>query len=736
MKKLILSASILAVTLALVVGGTTAFFSDTETSSGNTFSAGDIDLKIDNTSYYSAMDGIYNAATSWLAKDLTTGDMFFNFLDLKPGDWGEDTISLHVGSNPAWACMEIDLTSDDDNGLTEPESEVDTTGGAGEGELDENIRFVWWGDDGDNVLETDESESVFFQNLLGNLDGFKVPLADSSGEGVLGVEPLAADSVHYIGKAWCFGDFTLGPVAQDGFGFTQAVGGNGPDVRNSGIVCDGSELDNSTQTDSVTGDITFTATQSRHLENFRCQDGGGVGCNDKADVMLVLDRSGSIDAGEMASLKTAAHAFVTAMTPTASGTHMGQTSFSTTGSLDLALTGDATAINNAIDAVTQGGTTNLFDGITLATAELGGANDRPDGEAPDFMVVITDGNPNEPGSDANAELVAAQAADAARAAGIQVYVVGVGNDVDSIYLINNIANSPAHYFAVSDYSNLTATLNAIANCEQPPQTTGQLTVTKQVINDNNGTKQVSDFPLFVNGFEVVSGVSINLPAGNYTLTEGNNAGYTTTFSGDCDVNGNVSLGVGDVKSCTMINNDVAPVAIFSDSFGDSTSDTNDIPNWDENGTDSGATTLARAAQGSGEDIASPDGAQFAKIADGDWICRSVPAGYNTLSLSYYWKGDPHGETFNPPGGDGGPDNGRVQYKSSGTCTGGGGTWTSVDTHPLDAGDNDVDEGWSSLLTANLPNGATLVRFLNDSSDGSDNNEFFRVDGVTLTGIPN
>ena len=39
---------------AAAYGGTGAFFNDTETSTGNTFAAGAIDLKVDNTSYYNA----------------------------------------------------------------------------------------------------------------------------------------------------------------------------------------------------------------------------------------------------------------------------------------------------------------------------------------------------------------------------------------------------------------------------------------------------------------------------------------------------------------------------------------------------------------------------------------------------------------------------------------------------------------------------------------------------------
>ena len=104
----------------VVVGATGAFFSDTETSKGNTFTAGAIDLTIDNESYAidftipgfsGTPDGSLVASpnTSWSLNDLT-GQVFFNFVDLKPGDVGEDTISIHVNNNDAWMCMATQIT--------------------------------------------------------------------------------------------------------------------------------------------------------------------------------------------------------------------------------------------------------------------------------------------------------------------------------------------------------------------------------------------------------------------------------------------------------------------------------------------------------------------------------------------------------------------------------------------------------------------------------------------------
>jgi len=262
-KKIVISLSVIGVVAAVAIGGTIAYFNDTETSTGNTFTAGVIDLKVDNHSWY---NGVYQGDLSWELDDLTD-QLFFDFGDLKPTDWGEDTISLHVNGNDAWACMDFYLYNADDNGLTEPESEVDTTDGPGRGELQNQINFVWWADDGDNVLE--EDENVFQSTIsLSELNTFSVALADSSETGVLSSTPLVGDSDYYIGKAWCFGNFALTPVAQDGYGYGQS---NGPDVRYCGISCDGSSTNNLTQSDRVQVALSFRAVQSRNNDDFLCQ---------------------------------------------------------------------------------------------------------------------------------------------------------------------------------------------------------------------------------------------------------------------------------------------------------------------------------------------------------------------------------------------------------------------------------------------------------------------------------
>ncbi len=275
MKKILLSLAILGVVGAMVVGGTTAIFSDTETSTGNTFTAGAIDLTVDNESYY---NGVLNEGTSWLQTDLTEKNLFFDFRDLKPGDYGEDTISLHVKNNDSYLCADVTLTSNQDNGWTEPELNDEDSYTAGRGELGDRVSFIAWADDGDNVPEV--GETVYSLGPIGGLnlgETETAPLADSQvnvwNDNLAG-GPLPGDSTRYIGKAWCFGEMTPVVIPQDGFGKFETPEGsiepNGPEVRGAGFTCSGAGEDNSTQTDSLTADISFRAIQARHNEGFEC----------------------------------------------------------------------------------------------------------------------------------------------------------------------------------------------------------------------------------------------------------------------------------------------------------------------------------------------------------------------------------------------------------------------------------------------------------------------------------
>lgn len=278
--KILLSAAVILASAAVIVGATFAFFADTETSTANTFAAGDIDLTIGNTSYaldfnipnYPSPTGALVASPNniWTLDNLTI-EKFFSFTDLKPGDYGEDTISMRVGSNDAWVCAAANITADKDNSITEPEDEAglpagDLLDGTTDGDLDSELQFAFWKDDGDNVLETDEVASLFATGPVSNLNPKgKIALADAQGTNPFGNTPMLGNTTNYIGKGWCFGAMAPTGIAQDG------LSTSGPLVRGTGFSCNGSAVGNLSQTDSIEGDLQFFAVQARNNPNFSCE---------------------------------------------------------------------------------------------------------------------------------------------------------------------------------------------------------------------------------------------------------------------------------------------------------------------------------------------------------------------------------------------------------------------------------------------------------------------------------
>jgi predicted ribosomally synthesized peptide with SipW-like signal peptide len=83
--------------------------------------------------------------------------------DVKPGDFGELTLSYHLCDNPGYVYLQAANVQSSENGYTEPERKDDDESGDADGdgeddttELLDEIQTTWWYDeDGDNVLDTD-----------------------------------------------------------------------------------------------------------------------------------------------------------------------------------------------------------------------------------------------------------------------------------------------------------------------------------------------------------------------------------------------------------------------------------------------------------------------------------------------------------------------------------------------------------------------------------------------------
>jgi len=247
MKKILVSLAAIVAVGALAVGGTIAFYNDSELSSGNVFTAGTIDFTVDSKG------AIYNdgtvAGSSWEAKDLTD-EKFFSFDDIKPADRGSRHLSLHVGENDGWACLLVANKINDENTPIDPELIAgDTTdNGIQDGELAQNTEVFVWQDNnsdglynaGDDALTAEDGETLYSLS--------DVVIADST----YGT-PLTNASTRQVYIAWCAGDQTV-------------------DKSAGTITCDGGGMGDKAQTDKFSADMIAYAVQVRNNADFKCSD--------------------------------------------------------------------------------------------------------------------------------------------------------------------------------------------------------------------------------------------------------------------------------------------------------------------------------------------------------------------------------------------------------------------------------------------------------------------------------
>ncbi len=328
MHRILLSLAMVVFAGGLVMGGTGAFFSDEETSTGNVFAAGALDLKVDSEAHYNGMictevgdsvipvyewhagpdfqnldanvplDHYPQPGTpcegTWTETDLGPTLKFFNLSDIKPGDEGENTISLHVYDNDAWGRFVIDNVQDLDNDCSEPEEEslldlctvlIPEGTASSSGELAENITFHAW---------LDQGAIPGFQNIQPNggttsedyIDTQEDPTeGDNIWQGTSS-EPIiiTAGTVDEVGEI-----HNIWPALQavrantPACAATPATGHNNYDLCH-GLADDGrmvgsvtyyfglawnvpTTVGNEAQSDSLSADLTFEVEQQRNNDN-------------------------------------------------------------------------------------------------------------------------------------------------------------------------------------------------------------------------------------------------------------------------------------------------------------------------------------------------------------------------------------------------------------------------------------------------------------------------------------
>jgi peptidoglycan/xylan/chitin deacetylase (PgdA/CDA1 family) len=161
---------------------------------------------------------------------------------------------------------------------------------------------------------------------------------------------------------------------------------------------------------------------------------------------------------------------------------------------------------------------------------------------------------------------------------------------------------------------------------------GTITVINNVINDNGGTNTISNFVLFIDATDVSSGQALSVSNGVHTVSEITDSNYTRTISGDCDVNGYVTVVAGDTKTCTITNDDIAPAPpvpiqnFVPNNSVESVSSNPTIPqNWQKGGT--GTNTRILTYPVAGYDGVKAVKTEITSYTNGDakWYFIAVPA---------------------------------------------------------------------------------------------------------------
>lgn len=204
MKKILMSLMTIALVSALIGGGIYAYYSNLESSAGNSFAAGSLDLTVDSQN-------------PWTSTKITAANM-------KPGDSGAvDCTLANIGTLPGTLTVDITALVDSQGTITEPEcaDEGGTySGGVCTGNtavnLSTELDLVIWVDNGAgggtaNNGVKDGTEQELFNGTLA--------AAIASGPWTV-TGGLGASSTTYIGIAYSIDTAVTNEIQNDSSTFT------------------------------------------------------------------------------------------------------------------------------------------------------------------------------------------------------------------------------------------------------------------------------------------------------------------------------------------------------------------------------------------------------------------------------------------------------------------------------------------------------------------------------------
>ncbi|MSR73124.1 VWA domain-containing protein [Candidatus Parcubacteria bacterium] len=213
-------------------------------------------------------------------------------------------------------------------------------------------------------------------------------------------------------------------------------------------------------------------------------------CKVPADVMMVIDRSGSMASDgdnppqPLTDVKNAAILFINQL---GKNDKAGVVSYADDASqpIDHDLSVDFKAIKDSIQSIVIGTNglqqTNIADGLQKALEEF--STERHNDSARKIIIALTDGIPTRPvkvGDEEYPETTAKNVADEIKKSEVQLYTVGLGNKINPTFL-ESLASGPEYYFSASSSENLGTIYKQIATsiCKDSPTSVDILIVVQK-----------------------------------------------------------------------------------------------------------------------------------------------------------------------------------------------------------------------------------------------------------------
>lgn len=216
----------------------------------------------------------------------------------------------------------------------------------------------------------------------------------------------------------------------------------------------------STATASPTPPATSTQTPAPIYLPINLREEGCVPGGHHTDVAIIVDASTSMEeftrAGrpKIDAAREAAALFIAKLDLTG-GDQAAMVQFNSSGEVLQALTDDAGALNAALGRIRLAQQTRIQIGLELANQELLSPRHRPQNST--AAILLTDGrnNPEPVG-------VAVAAADLAKRAGIRIFTIGLGSELD-LEALAAMASSPDGFYLAPDGEDLVEIYRQIAN---------------------------------------------------------------------------------------------------------------------------------------------------------------------------------------------------------------------------------------------------------------------------------